>query len=96
MLRFPLIAPLMAGGAVVVGALAAGALLGVAFQEPLRRAAKSAAKNAMRSSEFLRDGWETIRDEIDDACAETDWEREERLKKSAAYAAPADGNGTTI
>jgi hypothetical protein len=91
MFRFLFATQAVIGGAIVAGAFVAGAVVGgVLLHEPLRRAAKSMTKSAIRGAEVFGDSWRTIRDEVDDARAEVDAERGARRAR-AAQASPGNG-----
>lgn len=69
MLRFLVAAPVVLGSALV-----AGALIGLVFQEPLRRTTKSIMKTAMRGAQTIGDGYQALKEEVEDARAEEAFE----------------------
>jgi hypothetical protein len=77
---FPLILVTQAvvGTVAVAGALVVGAVGGVVFHEPLRRAAKSFSKSALHGADLVNDGLRAMRAEMEDARAEVEAERNPR------------------
>jgi hypothetical protein len=56
----------------VITAAAGGVVAGMVFQEPLRRSLRSILKSVVHA---LNDGYQTVREDLDDLRAETDAER---------------------
>ena len=52
------------------GTLVAGVTIGLVFPDPVRRAAKSAAKALVRGAGQITDGYQALREEMEDVKAE--------------------------